>query len=75
VAFGLFAPRGTPREIVNKVNADVQQVLNDPEFRKRILDPQVVERLPGPPEAFADYLKKQSAKWSKVIADAKLRIE
>jgi tripartite-type tricarboxylate transporter receptor subunit TctC len=75
VAFGLFAPKATPRAIINKVNADVQQVLNDPPFRQKILEPQVVEQLPGPPDAFADYLRKQSAKWAKVIADAKLKIE
>jgi len=75
VSFGLFAPRGTPREVVARVNADVQQILNDPEFRKRVLEPQVVEQVPGPPDAFADYLHKQAAKWSKVIAGAKLRIE
>src|SRR5205823_13472935 len=33
--FGLFAPAGTPREVVNKVNADVQRVLGDADFRDK----------------------------------------
>jgi tripartite-type tricarboxylate transporter receptor subunit TctC len=75
VAFGLFAPAGTPREIITKINADVQKVINDPEFHKRFLEPLVVQPLPGPLDAFADYLRKDSAKWAKVIKAANLKIE
>ena len=70
VSFGLFAPTGTPREIITKINADVQQIINDPEFHKRFLEPLVVQPLPGSLEAFADYLHKDSAKWAKVIKAA-----
>ena len=35
VSFGLFAPTRTPRELLVKINADVQQVINEPEFHKR----------------------------------------
>jgi tripartite-type tricarboxylate transporter receptor subunit TctC len=75
VAFGLFAPKGTPPEIVTKLNADVQRIINDPEFYKRFLEPLVVQPLPGSLDAFAEYLRKDSAKWSKVIKAANLKIE
>jgi tripartite-type tricarboxylate transporter receptor subunit TctC len=75
VSFGLFAPKGTPLEVVTRINADVQQVINDPEFYKRFLEPLVVQPLPGSQEAFAEYLRKDSAKWAKVIQDANLKIE
>lgn len=75
VSFGLFAPRRAPREIVIKINADVQQIINDPEFHKRFLEPLVVQRLPGSLDAFADYLRKESAKWAKVIKAANLKID
>jgi tripartite-type tricarboxylate transporter receptor subunit TctC len=75
VAFGLFAPMGTPREVITKINADVQKVISDPEFYKRFLEPLVVQPLPGPLDAFAEYLRKDSAKWAKVIKAANLRIE
>ena len=75
VAFGLFAPAGTPNEIVAKVNADVQKVIADPVFREKFLEPQVVQALPGTIEGFAAYLHADSKKWSKVIRDAGLKIE
>ena len=75
VSFGLFAPTGTPREVITKINADVQQIINDPEFHKRFLEPMVVQPLPGSLEAFAEYLRKDSAKWAKVIKAANLKID
>jgi tripartite-type tricarboxylate transporter receptor subunit TctC len=75
VSFGLFAVAGTPREIVAKINADVQTVIGEPEFHKRYLEPLVVQPLPGSQAAFAEYIRQESAKWSKVISDAKLKIE
>ncbi|MBX9845865.1 MAG: tripartite tricarboxylate transporter substrate binding protein [Xanthobacteraceae bacterium] len=75
VSFGLFAPAGTPPDIVAKVNADVQKIIADPDFRARFLEPQVVQPLPGPRDAFSAYLQAEAAKWSKVIGEAKLQIE
>jgi tripartite-type tricarboxylate transporter receptor subunit TctC len=75
VSFGLYAPAGTPREIVTKINTDVQQIIKDPEFHKRFLEPLVIQPLPGPLDAYAEYLRKESAKWSKVIKAANLKID
>ena len=75
VSFGLFAPTGTPADIVAKVNADVQKIISDPDFRARFLEPQVVQPLPGPRDAFSAYLQAEAAKWSKVIREAKIQIE
>jgi tripartite-type tricarboxylate transporter receptor subunit TctC len=75
VSFGLFALAATPRDIVQKINADVQQIVNDPEFHKRFLEPYVVQPVPGPLDAYADYLRRDSAKWAKVINAANLKID
>jgi tripartite-type tricarboxylate transporter receptor subunit TctC len=75
VSFGLFARKGTPREILVKINADIQKVINDPEFHKRFLEALVVQPLPGSLEAFAEYLHKDSVKWAKVINAANLKID
>jgi tripartite-type tricarboxylate transporter receptor subunit TctC len=75
VSFGLFAPAGAPPDIVAKINGDVQKIIGDPEFRDRFLEPQVVQPLPGPRDAFGAYLKAEAAKWSKVISEAKIQIE
>jgi tripartite-type tricarboxylate transporter receptor subunit TctC len=75
VSFGLFAPKGTPHEILVKLNADIQKVINDPEFHKRFLESLVVQPIPGSLEAFAEYLRKDSAKWARVISAANLKID
>jgi tripartite-type tricarboxylate transporter receptor subunit TctC len=75
VSFGLFATAGTPADIVNKVNADVQAIVGDPDFRKKLLERFAVEPVPGPLDAYTDYLRKDSAKWGEVIRKANVKIE
>jgi tripartite-type tricarboxylate transporter receptor subunit TctC len=75
VSFGLFAPAGTPHDVVAKINADIQKIVGEPEFREKILEPQVLQPLPGSPDAFGKYIGDEAAKWSKVIRDTKLQIE
>ncbi|MGZ3352712.1 MAG: Bug family tripartite tricarboxylate transporter substrate binding protein, partial [Xanthobacteraceae bacterium] len=75
VWFGLFAPNGTPREIVVKINAAVQHILADRGFRDRFLTPNLYEPMPGSPEQFAEDIRRDSERWQKVIRDAKLAIE
>jgi tripartite-type tricarboxylate transporter receptor subunit TctC len=74
VSFGLFALAATPRDVVTKINADVQKVVSDPDFHKRFLEPYVVQPVPGPLDAYADYLRKEGDKWAKVIKAANLKI-
>jgi tripartite-type tricarboxylate transporter receptor subunit TctC len=73
--FGLFATAGTPRDIVDKINAEVVKLLADPQFREKFLAPQMFEPMPSSPEAFADYIKAQTKKWAKVIREQKLSID
>jgi len=75
VSFGLFAPAGTPGDIVSKVNADVQNIVGDPDFRKKYLDHFAVQPVPGSLAAFEAYLKNDSAKWRKVIEASHVKIE
>jgi tripartite-type tricarboxylate transporter receptor subunit TctC len=75
VSFGLFAPAGTPRDVVAKINADIQKIVGEPEFREKVLEPQMLQPLPGSPDAFGKYIGDEAAKWSKVISDTKLQIE
>lgn len=75
VSFGMYTPAGTPPEVVRKINADVQQIVNDPEFHKKFLERFVVQPLPGPLDAYAKFLHEDSAKWAKVIQAANLKIQ
>ncbi len=75
VSFGLFAAAGTPADILRKINADVQTIVSDPEFQKKYLERFAVQPLPGPLDAFAEYLRKDSALWGKIIDAAHVTIE
>jgi tripartite-type tricarboxylate transporter receptor subunit TctC len=73
--FGLFAPAGTPRDIVMKLDKEVIRIFNDKEFRERFLDPQMFESMAGPPEEFAAFIKAERDKWAKVIREANIKVE
>ena len=73
--FGLFTTAGTPRDIVDKINAEVVKLLADPQFREKFLAPQMFEPMASSPEGFADYIKAQTNKWAKVIREQKLSID
>lgn len=73
--FGLFAPDGTPRNVVDKVNADVRRVFEDAEFRDKFLAPNMFEPMIGSPEQFSDFIKSDSQKWGKVIRDANVKLD
>jgi tripartite-type tricarboxylate transporter receptor subunit TctC len=73
--FGLFAPAGTPPDIVRKINADVQRILTDASFQEKFLTPSFFEPILGSVEQFGDYVKAEQAKWSAIIRDAKLTAE
>jgi tripartite-type tricarboxylate transporter receptor subunit TctC len=73
--FGLFAPAGTPHDIVMKLDNEVVRIFNDPTFRARFLDPQMFESMAGPPEEFAAFIKTERDKWAKVIHEAHIQVE
>jgi tripartite-type tricarboxylate transporter receptor subunit TctC len=73
--FGLFAPAGTPRDIVLKINNEVTAILADALFREKFLAPQMFEPMASSPEAFADYIAAQKGKWSRLIREQHLSIQ
>ena len=74
VWFGLFAPAGTPKAIVAKINHDVTVALITPEAREALLL-QGAEASPMSPDQFAAFLRKEIDKWGKVIKEAGMRAE
>jgi tripartite-type tricarboxylate transporter receptor subunit TctC len=73
--YGLWAPKATPREVVARINSDVQRVFADKDFREKFLEPNFLGSIDGNPEQFAAYIKAEAAKWSKVIKDANLKVD
>src|SRR5882762_7080844 len=73
--FGLAAPGGTPRDVVMKINAEVQKILAEPAFQQRIMAPQMFESMATSPEDFAQYIKTEIPRWAKVIREQGVVIE
>jgi tripartite-type tricarboxylate transporter receptor subunit TctC len=73
--YGLAAPKGTPADVVDKLNAQTQRIFNDPAFRDKFLAPNFIFSIVSTPEVFAQRIRSESAKWGKVIRDAGVKIE
>lgn len=69
--FAVFAPAGTPADIVNKLNAAVNAAANDKTILERF-SALGFETAPASPEALAQRSKAETAKWAKAIRDAKI---
>jgi tripartite-type tricarboxylate transporter receptor subunit TctC len=73
--FALVAPSRTPREIVVKINADVQRILADASFKEKFLQPNRYQPITGSPEELDAFMKADARKWTKVVKDAGLKID
>jgi len=73
--YGLAAPAGTPRPIVEKLSAETQRIFAAPEFRDRFLAPNMIFSIASTPDAFAARIRADDAKWGKVIRDANIKVE
>ena len=74
VWFGVVAPAGTPRAVLQQLNAEINRALALPEVRRRFAE-QGVRTIGGTPEQFGAYLQSQIKRWAKVVQDAGVRIE
>ena len=72
--FGLFAPAGTPRDIVQRLNREVNAIIGRPEMRERLLGIGM-EPTPGTPEEYGARQAADIAKWKKVVAESGARID
>ena len=73
--YGLAAPKGTPREIVERLSAETQKIFGDPAFREKFLAPAVTFSIASPPDQFAERMRADLAKWGKVIKAAGIKVE
>jgi len=69
VWYGICAPAGVPRSVVNKVNTGVVEALKTPDLQKR-MENYGVDTSSSTPEQFAAYIKAETARWAKVVKAA-----
>jgi tripartite-type tricarboxylate transporter receptor subunit TctC len=72
--FGMFAPTGTPHEIVTRMNSEIRSALQVPEIQQRLLESGLVATGNSPDE-FAAFIKSESMKWAKLVKERGLRAE
>jgi tripartite-type tricarboxylate transporter receptor subunit TctC len=66
--FGLFVPRGTPPEIIQRLNAAVNKIQAEDEVKKNFVGQGMLPRA-GTPAAFNEVVRKDYARWLKVVDD------
>lgn len=71
----LFAPRGTPREIVERVNAELNKVLNQPDVKQQLLAQQGAEARPSTPAEARSHVRGEVEKWGKIIRSAGIQLQ
>ena len=71
---GLLAPARTPNEIVHKLSAELQQVLQLPEIRDKLID-YGIDPVGGTPEQFDAFIRSEAARWAEVVKKADIRLE
>jgi tripartite-type tricarboxylate transporter receptor subunit TctC len=72
--YGIYGPKGMPKDVVDKINAAVRKVLEDPAVKKRIEDTGSIV-LGNSPEQFGAQIKAEYEVYKKVVDSAKLRLE
>jgi tripartite-type tricarboxylate transporter receptor subunit TctC len=72
--YGLLAPAGTPRPVIDKLNREVLRALESPDVRDKLIA-QGAEPMPGTPEAFASFMQEEMAKWAPVVKQAGVKLD
>jgi tripartite-type tricarboxylate transporter receptor subunit TctC len=72
--FGVGMPRGSPREAIDRINAEVNRALADPKMRERLAE-LGGKPIPGTPEDFGKVIAAETAKWEKVVISSGAKVE
>jgi len=72
--FAVAAPPKTPRDIVNKISADIAEAIRSPDLRKRF-DDLSAEPVGSDPDAMARFMREETARWGAVIKAADVKLE
>ena len=74
VWLALLAPAGTPKDIVNRLNAEIAKLMESAETKKALYDAGVEVSL-STPEALSSYMVQEMERWGKVVKDTGVKLE
>lgn len=72
--YGMLAPKGTPREVIGRLNTAINQALQQPDLRERFAATST-EVIGGTPREFGNYITSEIKRWGEVARAAKIRVE
>ncbi len=72
--FGVMGPAGTPREIITRLNTELNKALQSPELRQKLAD-NLFDVRGSTPEQFATVIRDDLARWAKVVQDANIKAD
>jgi tripartite-type tricarboxylate transporter receptor subunit TctC len=72
--YGIYGPKGLPKDVVDKINAGVKKAVEDPAIKKRIEDTGSLI-VANSPEQFNEQIKAEFAVYKKVVETAKLKLD
>jgi tripartite-type tricarboxylate transporter receptor subunit TctC len=72
--FGIGMPKNTPRDVIDKVNAEINRALADPKMRERLAE-LGGKAIAGTPEDFGKVIAAETAKWEKVVISSGAKVE
>jgi tripartite-type tricarboxylate transporter receptor subunit TctC len=71
---GVVAPKGTPKDIVQRLNVEIGRALKDSEFARQ-LSTLGIDPLGSTPDEFADFLRKEIPRWKQIVQDAGIKVQ
>jgi tripartite-type tricarboxylate transporter receptor subunit TctC len=74
VWYGILAPAATPRDIINRLNAELNKVISAPDMKEK-MGANGVDPLGGTPEQFRDFIRSESLRFGKVIKESGIKGE
>ncbi len=72
--YGMAAPAGTPRPIIERLNKELNKILSDEEFAKRLIS-EGSDPAPDTPEAYGENIKREEGRWTDMIKTLGLTVE
>ena len=71
---GLLAPAKVPRDVLEKLSAEMQKVIDTPEVRDKLID-YGIDPVGGTPAQFNDFMRREATRWAEVVKKADIRLE